>query len=100
MLRKVNHLGIKKKKTVGKKQPDPINWKPRKDRLRSTPPVTFLNTEFTLQFKYVSNFSRCIDLLLHKCEVELDLWWVKDESFKASKNDPEKKILFSITHYL
>ena len=77
MLQMVNHLDIKQKQ-IEKKQSDSTNWKSRKHWPTSALPVSFLNAEFAIQFKHVSSFSRFLDLPLNNCELELDLWCLKD----------------------
>ena len=37
-----------------------------------------LHTEVTIPLKYLSNFYKCLDLHLIKCEVELDFKWSRN----------------------
>ena len=48
-----------------------------------------LNTEIVVPLKYLSNFWRCLDLHLIKCEIELDLTWPKNCVISETSRTPE-----------
>ena len=52
--------------------------RPRNKGDANRPPVTTLNVEVIIPFKYLTNFWRSLDFSLINCEIELDLSWKKD----------------------
>ena len=75
MLQMVNHLNIKQNSRKNTRKSSTTSGDADRP-LQATVPT--LNIEVTIPLKYLSTFSRFLDLPFIKYETELDLTWKKD----------------------
>ena len=56
------------------------------------------NTRIVVQLKYLSNFSRSLEMPLISCKIHLELYWTKDSILSSDGNSAKFKITDAKLH--